>query len=167
MSGLSIKNIILLFSKFSKSCSTLISSLDDKTKEWINFIQVDTQSIRNELIYRGIKEVPTCIIITVDNSIVIYKGLERIKNFFDSLEKKEEEKYVKEERVKDVKEERVKDERVKDERVKDDVPSEAKKYKKEKVNLAEVLNTGAKMLEENEKKRNERPQMIDGGTVIQ
>jgi hypothetical protein len=167
MSGLSIKNVIFLYSKYSEACSVLLSIVDDQIKEWINFIQVDTPEIRKELLKGDIKEVPTCIVITADDSCVFYKGLERSRAFLSSLP------IVQEKKVKAVpgedtrrnetekkNESEIKGGSVIEDDVKKEeyVPDEVKKRKsREKINLSEVLNNGAKLIEENERKAHPQP----------
>jgi hypothetical protein len=79
-----IKNVILLLSKYSKVCDSLLDYIPDPLKETINPIYLDTSKTR-EIIKEKIKEVPSCVVVFTNNQTILYHGFVETKQFLDGL----------------------------------------------------------------------------------
>jgi hypothetical protein len=79
-----IKNVILLISKYSKICDSVINYIPDSLKDTMNFIYLDTTKTR-EIVKGKITEVPSCVVGFTNNQTVLYHGYVETRQFLDGL----------------------------------------------------------------------------------
>lgn len=86
-----IKLLVFFYSKFSEKSSSLLSSIPEECKNLFYYISVDNPKIRSRLLTSkkiSIKEVPSILMISIDDSVSTFEGprtIDLLKNFSSLL----------------------------------------------------------------------------------
>lgn len=86
-----IKLLVFFYSKFSEKSSNLLSSIPEECKSLFYYISVDNPKIRSRLLTSkkiSIREVPSILMISIDDSVSTFEGpktIDLLKNFLSLL----------------------------------------------------------------------------------
>lgn len=77
-----IKMLLFIYSRYSSKCKTLVSSMPQELKELFYFISIDNKRIREQIMNSStikISEVPSVILIDINDVISVYEGVQTIE----------------------------------------------------------------------------------------